>query len=614
MSKSISATVKRIAILNSYLQGGHINIAESESTLRFIEAGKNLGIEVEVFAKSEDISDFEPDFVVAITYQEGKLTRYPTYVSMNIAPSLIKNVPRFIRNILSCDGFLTISTSVKDWLQELCLTHNKAPIIGHAAFSLPKTTFKTFDFQKAKVMYVGTNWDGMRHKDLFRQLSSGDYLKCYGPEKSWSEYPGKLYGGTIPFDGISLLETYQQHGAGLCIGLSIFDEEGIASSRMFEIAAASALPLCVPNPLIKASYGDSVLYLNNHKSTVDLANQIIASVEWMQNNPAQAQEMAASAHAIFNDNLSMEYFIQEMVKLHKKVMTANGFIAAPASDHRSNACVNEKLPIVTYLVQAKNINYKIITLLNDVFEQSYPYIKIVILTNARFEVFEHYLKSFGFSLSSILFIKYRDLQDNKILFSHLNNIDTSLFGILNINNKMFPNHTQLLVNNYLEQSKLSSAAKLAGNYSGSLDFSDNYVLDEIMPMEHYLYTENKVRIGYASLAPAISFHAMLMKFAFFSSEFFGTIDFYNPSLDEITNYLTKIGFLRAVQEVSTAVNVDYVIAAQRTTEISQQLSKILELQQELYYVKSDLNSIVISKSWILAKRIKKIAKTLKLMQ
>ena len=96
--------VNKIAILNPYLQGGHVQIAETESATRYIDAARNLGIVAEMFSNSDDIDLFKPDIVVAITYQEGKLTKYPTYVSLNAQPSLIKNEERFLRNILLFDG------------------------------------------------------------------------------------------------------------------------------------------------------------------------------------------------------------------------------------------------------------------------------------------------------------------------------------------------------------------------------------------------------------------------------------------------------------------------------------------------------------------------------
>lgn len=115
-----SATVKRIAILNPYLQCGLTQCSEVEGTLRFIHAAKKMGIEAKAVANIDEIYAFDPDFVIALSYQEPKLTPYPTYGSLAMPSFWVKQMPRFMRNIFSYDGYLIITPAVQHWFSDLC--------------------------------------------------------------------------------------------------------------------------------------------------------------------------------------------------------------------------------------------------------------------------------------------------------------------------------------------------------------------------------------------------------------------------------------------------------------------------------------------------------------
>lgn len=603
--------VSKIAILNSYLQGGHIEIAESESTKRFIDAGKNLGIDIRVFAKSEIIRDFDPDFVVAITYQEGKLTKYPTYVSLNIAPSLIKDVPRFVRNILSCDGFLTISPSVEKWLLDTCTTNNKLPEIAHAAFSVPRTEFKTCDFQNATAVYVGTNWDGLRHKELFWQLSSGEYLKCYGPEKSWAQYPASLYGGAIPFDGVSLFNVYNSSGIGLCIGYPAFDQEGIASSRVFEITASGALAVCSENSLIKSIYGDTVLYLEKDARTE--AHQIIEAVRWARGNPQTAQAMAKKAHDIFNKNLAMEVYINNIIDMHKKVIIDKGYIKKSAKKLSKNILsTNAQLTesTVTYLVVVPHIDYKILPIINDILQQSYENINIVMLSQCPSETLKKFLKSFGMQNENIHYFHYESFHNNPELMKYLQENKSDWLGILTLNDRIFSNHTASLLDNYFQQA--CRIDKISGLFSGSLEHTDTHYLPEVMPMEHYIFTQNKVRISYSSIESNLLMTPLLINFSLLDNDFFDAIDFYELDCKVIFERLKVMGDIVTIQEVTCSTNVEQRIWQEQLQDLANFREQVGQLGQQVTCLKIEINKIVTSRTWKYTEPVRKIIHKIRL--
>lgn len=126
--------VSKIAIINPYLQGGHTQTAEMESIARFVRAAKQRSIDVAVLTTTQEIEAYNPDFVLGITYQEGKLSNYPSYLTLVIPHSLVQNVPRFIRNILTYDAYVTASPFINKWLNKTCLAHNKKPLICEGYF------------------------------------------------------------------------------------------------------------------------------------------------------------------------------------------------------------------------------------------------------------------------------------------------------------------------------------------------------------------------------------------------------------------------------------------------------------------------------------------------
>ena len=591
MPKLKSNAVSRIAILNSYLQGGHVDIAESESSRRFINAGKNLGIEVRVFAKSENIADFNPDFVVAITYQEGKLTKYPTYVSLNIAPSLVYEVPRFIRNILSCDGFLTISPSVVDWLTGLCAANDKILNIGHAAFSVPRREFVSPDFENASVMYCGTNWDGLRHQNLLWQMTSGEILKCYGPAKSWEQYPATLFGGAIPFDGVSLFNAYHKHGIGLCIGYPAFDKEGIASSRIFEIAAAGALPLCSNNSLIKSLYGDAVLYLEDDERS--MAYQIMQAVQWVRANPQTAQDMARRANEIFNQELSMEVYINNMVSLHEEVMNNKLFVKTQLADSQG----------VTYLLRAKHINDKLIFLLDDLLSQSYENINIIVLSESPSGRLQELVTHFGLAANKIKFVEYHGSQDNQVVLDVLQSSKTDWLSILSLEHRIFPNHTSMLLDYALKPRQ--STTPLAAVTAGSLEHSTTHVLPEVMSAEYLIHTQNKVRLSFSQIEPAHALFATLISFPLLKQELCNTSDFYQLDEAMLLQQVRVAGEVVIVPEVTCSVNIEEPMSRQQAADLAQSRALVQSLQDELAVLKIGMNEITTSRTWRYTETVRK---------
>lgn len=315
----------RIALLNCYLQGGHTENAEIESSARLVEAARRLGIEARTFARSEDIAPFRPDFVLALSYNDAKLTGFPTYVLLTAPPRWFGALPRFRRNVLSFDGYWTVAPSVSRAMAALYARAGKPDLGAFAAISYMRTDFVALDFTRACAAYIGTNWDGRRHGEMFRALAPLGAARFYGKRERWSHLPDEAFGGEVPFDGKAVLEAYRQAGIGLCLSHPDFDADGIPTSRVFEVPAASAVMIAARNTLVEEAFGDAALYVDADGAPAAVADAIRRHVAWVRAHPARARDMAEAGHRVFNERFALEALLANAQDMHHRACRALGF-------------------------------------------------------------------------------------------------------------------------------------------------------------------------------------------------------------------------------------------------------------------------------------------------
>lgn len=145
------SNVSKIAILNPYLDLNLTEFSDKRYFQSFIDAAKKLGIKTAIFKRSNEIYDFNPDFVISVSPQEPKLTHFPTYLSILSPLDTIGASQRFTRNLLTYDGYFSTSSSTIDRLKNLCHSLNKSFYSAHAAFSVDKTESNPLDFHETSI-------------------------------------------------------------------------------------------------------------------------------------------------------------------------------------------------------------------------------------------------------------------------------------------------------------------------------------------------------------------------------------------------------------------------------------------------------------------------------
>lgn len=537
--------VKKIAILNPYLQGGHLETAEIESARRFTLAAEKIGIEVRVLASSDDIRGFDPDFVITITYQEPKLTSYPTYGLVTMPVTWVRDIPRFVRNILSYDGYITPVTSVIDWLKALGKLNNKIIYIANAAFSIPKTEFFSCNFTQATPVYIGTNWDKSRHSGLFKLLTESSdqstYLRCFGPKKNWVQYSEKLYGGEIAFDGFSAINVYQNNGIGLCINHPDFDREGVPSSRTFEIAASSAIAICSHNEYTESIFGDSVLYVDHKVSTDELGYQIIEAVEYIRNNPEASANMAREAHDIFIKNISMEIFLDRILDMHSTILTANDYL------RNKHNIPKEK---VLFIIKVDDNNYHHLEeTINTIQQQTYNLIDWVI--NCSTTLQENIAKKLN--LTAQQFINHHESHTEDLL-PYLFQTEASWLGIIQAGDKLFKQH----VSSLLKIANTSAAFRnnLVAIQSGCLAESKDFFLSDDVKDDHFIKNDARAKIHYlpqsTSKSDFLQLRSCLFQIKNINFSILQELHLNEPTETINKKALSSFGFIQEIADLTTS--------------------------------------------------------------
>lgn len=148
-----------------------------------------------------------------------------------------------------------------------------------------------------------------RYKVLQEELAKTSYARLYGSPRAGKKF-GPAYRGTIPFDGESVIRRIQEAGVALVLHSDDHLLSATPSSRIFEAAAASAVIISDLNPFVIENFGDSVLYIDQTASGLEMAQQIDAHMNWIQAHPEEALSMAERAHQIFETHFLLEEQLQ----------------------------------------------------------------------------------------------------------------------------------------------------------------------------------------------------------------------------------------------------------------------------------------------------------------
>lgn len=302
-----------------------------------------------------------------------------------------------------------------------------------------------FDSNKRSgVFYCGINWDRIsgksRFSEIFEILDKKNILKIYGPRKlekiiPWNGF--KSYVDEIPFDGVSTFKEISKCLLGLALSHSAHIESAIASSRVFELIAGGALPICDENPFFKKYFGDKVLYVNG--SDKEKAEQIDGHYNWAIQNKDQVEQMVNILQDFMKENFDLA---KQLEVLYEKHQSRRELIEKQYCALENKFQVN-----VIYICDSQNDGDGFANLISFVTNQNYQNINVIIASNHKNLTQIKSLDDFGISYKIIR----HDIAEYKVglileeIQNQLPRYENELFMITTRYEQFFYDHISSLV-------------------------------------------------------------------------------------------------------------------------------------------------------------------------
>jgi len=424
-----------VAIHNRYARQ---SVAETEFSERIRKAACHLGWEATEVGSSVEINQFTPDFVLALHFRTPKLTKFPTYGSMVTPPSFFAEDSGFIKNILSYDGYLCSSEKIRSWLRDILYARQKTCFAAPWYTSSHIVPYSPPQMVAPRLLYAGTNWDGPRFGELFAKLDAEPYVDIYGPPAAWS-HTKHSHRGTLPFDGVSILNALNRAGVGLCLHRREHCDSATPSSRIFEIAASGAVAICQEHPFIRDAFQDSVLYLERTDDPVRLTLQISQYMQWISQNPEDALKLSRRAYDIFSRHYSLEKLLTDLVPRHQELVAAKKF-----TPNRSPKVLGEKSAQFIVRVGNRGAEY-VQRALDSIRCQSYSRVGAIIVQYKDVPGLPQMLKEYEPHLPIHMVQSSFTGSRSTQLWEGLKAVSSEYFGILDEDDVIHPNHVGLLI-------------------------------------------------------------------------------------------------------------------------------------------------------------------------
>ncbi|WP_416672044.1 glycosyltransferase family protein [Egbenema bharatensis] len=433
----------KVAIHNPF--AGQL-VAETELSRRIHLAATNLGWDAIEAHTAPEINACQPDFVIALHNNSPKLTQYPTYGCMWNPPSFFEGTDPFVRHVLTYDGYLTSSPVLDRWLHHILHTTPKPVLTAPFYTSCPATPYQPPQLDPPRLMYIGSNWDGARFKDLFAELDTQPYLEVYGRPEGW-QHLTQSYRGSLPYDGHSVLNTLRQAGVGLCLHRAEHRAAGLPSMRIFEIVASGAIALCSDHPFIRQSFGDSVLYINPDQPIAQQIQQISDHLTWIQANPQIALAMSQQSHQIFLKHYALEHLLEAIVPYHQHILQQKGF----TRPLRTPSTHIPSVQFLLHLTPESPDSDPLPNLLDQIAHQTHPNIGLILIKPADLDLPElPHQDKFPITILDCPPSPPSEPQDSArytstSLWAGLNAIDADYFALLDPSGTLYPNHIHSLL-------------------------------------------------------------------------------------------------------------------------------------------------------------------------
>lgn len=310
-----------------------LKVAEDENIERIKIAAQQLGIEcvvVDEFYRYIDsplkvATEESFDFVMHLHFCTKKINNLFSFVALWNPIQFYQDwgYRRYTNNLLTHDDFLSCSSgAADDHVRRIIhedIFHLQPELHLYHSLSTP---LLSPTLGKMRLHYCGINWERVgkergRHAELLEYLDSQNQIDIYGPQtlhgvKVWDGF--KCYRGSLPFDGISMVQSINESGIALVLSSDAHIKSELMSNRLFESVAAGAAIICDENPFAKKFFGDSLLYIDKKCDPEEITLQVKNHLRWIASNKDEALQKIYAAQEIFKSNFCLKNSILSIYK------------------------------------------------------------------------------------------------------------------------------------------------------------------------------------------------------------------------------------------------------------------------------------------------------------
>ncbi len=343
---NISAKYASMAIKDSYsvIIEASAYSAEKEWANRIKIAADKLGWKVKIVKKiylvpENEIAEFAPDFVISLhrdvlskTDKKYQFKRYMYFGDGNddsFKRSWYQREYKLLKpkhnKIINYDGFL-FAYSGSYLLEDLLKSKGKETF--NWVFFAPymydyNADFTTKNYANARMYFCGKIWDKLRtskkYVEFYQLLTDNKKVDLYGNCNLWKKFPA-AWKGEIAHNGELFLKKIAEYDVALLLHSVTHLKAGAPTMRIFEAAAVGNIIISDRHKFIMDNFGDSVLYIDESKSAIDMYKQVAVHLDWIKNNPDLALEKAKHSHQIFKDKFTIEKNLSKITKMHEYVL------------------------------------------------------------------------------------------------------------------------------------------------------------------------------------------------------------------------------------------------------------------------------------------------------
>lgn len=447
----------------------------------------NHGVASLICYDSESILNYKPDCVLSTSPQHAKLTPFPTYGLLDKPRDEYLQIPRFLRNLLTYDGYCTFSPRLRQMIGDITFGARKLDT-GVCAFAFyPGATTYQAPILRAEqnVFIFEPDFEHSHFKKciyyLLEQISELQVITFSAIENT--KHADRFIQVTNIADLEKVLSSFT---VGICLN-SGDSQEGLMYASVLKLISSSIITITQQSSYLQQYFTDSLYYIPEKTPLTKLPHVITTLLTNITENWPTASEKCAQAHTIFLQHFAFDKIFTDFQLFHAKTLLAKGYVPNP------DPAVEAALPAVTYIMRTAGKHRPFLErALDCLAAQQYPDLRVLFVVHAPFTYVEE-IKA-KYPTLKIKVVESFKSQRSQAIRDGMEAVETELFGLFDDDDELFPNHVRSLVKTLQYHNKRDWRGEIGMVYSGSIHVDDTYpVFERVEFHDHKLVHKNEKR-------------------------------------------------------------------------------------------------------------------------